>query len=297
MTALSQPLEVLGSLERPETRVRPKRLAGRLVLRGLVLGYLALLVAFPLGSIVYRALSPGFVTAWHALVSPQGAVSGEFFHAFVLTLVVLAVAVPLNTVFGVGVALLLARHRFPGARLLDAFVDLPIAVSPVVVGLSLVLVYGRFGWIGSFLAAHGIQVIFSVPGIVIASMFVSLPYVVRSVLPVLNEIGTEQELAAATLGAGGLATFFRVTLPSIRWGVAYGVTLTVARVLGEFGAVSIVSGNVAGHTETLTLFVSDQFSNFNQTGAYAGALILALISLLVLGLLSLAGRRERKEAT
>lgn len=296
MAAIAPPVRELGAVESGLERPGRRGLAGRLALRSFVFVYLGLLVAVPLGSIFYRTFEHGLGVAWHSLVDPAGAVSGEFVHALFLTIVVVAVAVPLNTIFGVGVALLLARHRFPGARLLDAFVDLPIAVSPVVVGLALVLVYERTGWIGSYLAAQGIQVIFSVPGIVIASMFVSLPYVVRSVLPVLNEIGTEQEQAAATLGAGPTAVFFRVTLPSIRWGIAYGVTLTLARVLGEFGAVSIVSGNVAGHTETLTLFVSDQFTNFNQTGAYAGALVLALISVVVLGLLSLAGRRERKES-
>ncbi len=177
---------------------------------------------------------------------------------------------PLNTVFGVGSAILLARHRFPGAGLLDAFIDLPVAVSPVVIGLALVLVYGRTGWIGSWLAARGIEVIFSVPGIVIASAFVSIPYVARAVLPVLHEIGTEQEQAAATLGAGPFATLWRITLPSIRWALAYGVTLTTARVLGEFGAVSIVSGNITNKTETLTLFVGDQFANFNQGGRLRG---------------------------
>jgi sulfate transport system permease protein len=277
---------------RPATRVR--RRSGLLALRGFALLYMAALVVVPVGSIAYRAFDHGISAAYKALVQPQGASSAEFTHALTLTLVVLAIAVPLNTIFGVGTAILLARHRFFGSKLLDAFVDLPVAVSPVVVGLSLVLVYGRAGWIGSYLATHGIQIIFSIPGIIIASMFVSLPYVVREVLPALNEIGTEQEQAAATLGAGAWRTFFKVTFPSIRWGVAYGVTLTAARVLGEFGAVSVVSGNIAGRTETLTLFVSDQFNNFNETGAYAGALILASISLMVLGALRLSSKRKER---
>ena len=209
-----------------------------------------------------------------------------------LTLLVAAIAVPLNTVFGVGVAILLARHRFPGARLLDAVIDLPIAISPVVVGFSLLLVYDKTGWIGSWLAARGIQVAFSIPGIVLASAFISLPYVAREVLPVLQEIGTEQEQAAATLGAGPFMTLVRITLPSIRWGIAYGVTLTTARVLGEFGAVSVISGNISGQTETLTLYVGNQFGNYNLVGAYMGGLVLAVISLLVLGLLSLSKRKE-----
>lgn len=272
---------------------RGRSVATKWALRIFAVGWLAALVAVPVGSIVYRTFEHGFSVAWNALTNSQvTASSNEFEHALVLTIVVTAIAVPLNTIFGVGTALLLARHRFPGARLLDALIDLPVAVSPVVIGLALILVYGRSGWIGSFLGAHGIDVIFSVPGIVIASVFVSLPYVTREVLPVLQEIGTDQEQAAATLGAGPLVTLWRVTLPAIRWGVAYGVTLTTARVLGEFGAVLIVSGNITGKTETLTLFVGDQFSNGNTTGAFAGALILALLSLLVLGLLSVSKSRK-----
>ena len=279
------------------TTARRRRTGTKWVLRLFAIVYLAALVAVPVGSIVYRTFEHGFVTAWRALTAPGGTPSSEFTHALVLTVVVMAIAVPLNAVFGVATAILLARHRFPGARLLDAFIDLPVAVSPVVVGLALVLVYGRAGWIGSWLAARGIQVIFSVPGIVLSSMFVSLPYVVREVLPVLQEIGTEQEQAAATLGAGPLTTLWRITLPSIRWGLAYGITLTTARVLGEFGAVNIVSGDIVGRTETLTLFVSNQFNNFNQTGGYFGALILALISLFILGLLSISKSRKTKESS
>jgi sulfate/thiosulfate transport system permease protein len=168
--------------------------------------------------------------------------------------------------------------------LLDAFVDLPLAISPVIVGISLILVYGKTGWFGNWLAARGIQVIFSLPGIVMASATVALPYVVREVLPVLQEIGTDQEQAATTLGAKPLAIFRRITLPSIRSSLAYGVTLTTARVLGEFGGVLVVSGAIAGKTETLTLFISDSFDNLNIVGAYAGAVILALIALGVLAL-------------
>jgi sulfate/thiosulfate transport system permease protein len=271
-----------------------RRLLVRIGLRTFVLAYLALLVAVPVGSIAYKAFEPGFSTAWRDLTNPEGLGSGDFVHALLLTLLVAAIAVPLNTVFGVGTAILLARHRFPGARLLDAAIDLPIAISPVVVGLALVLVYDRTGWIGSWLAARGIQVAFSIPGIVLASAFISIPYVAREVLPVLQEIGTEQEQAAATLGAGPLVTLLRITLPSIRWGIAYGVTLTTARVLGEFGAVSVISGNIQGKTETLTLYVSNQFGNYNLVGAYMGGLVLALISLAVLGLLSLSRRREAR---
>ncbi len=255
-------------------------------LRILALGYLAGLVALPVGSIFFRAFQHGFGAAWDAVTTPDA------LHALWLTFVVVLIAVPLNTVFGVGMSLILARHRFPGAWLLDAFVDLPLAVSPVVVGIALVLVYGRSGWFGDWLAGHGIAVIFSLPGIVMASATVSLPYVVREVLPVLQEIGTDQEQAATTLGAKPFAIFRRITLPSIRRSLAYGVTLTTARVLGEFGAVVVVSGAIAGRTQTLTLFIQDGIENLNVVGAYAGAVILALIAL---GVLAILGRDTTSE--
>lgn len=264
-------------------------MTGRLTLRVVVLAYLALLILIPLGSVVYRAFASGFVASWQAITSPVA------LHALWLSLLVAAIAVPLDTVFGVGMALLFARRRFPGAQLLDAVIDLPLAMSPVVIGLALILCYGSTGWFGNQLAAWGIQVIFSVPGIVMASAFVALPYVVRQVLPVLQEVGTENEQAAATLGAGPWRIFWRVTVPAIRAGLLYGVTLTTARVLGEFGAVSVVSGNIASKTQTLTLFVSDQITNLSPTGAYTAALLLAVISLAVLVVL----RRltTRKEAS
>jgi sulfate/thiosulfate transport system permease protein len=261
-------------------------------LRTVVLAYLALLVVIPVGSITYKAFEHGFTTAWRDLANPSGAAASGFEHALVLTLIVAVIAVPLNAAFGVVAAIVLARHRFPGARLLDAAIDLPVAVSPVVVGLALVLVYGRAGWFGGWLAARGIQVIFSIPGIVMASAFVSIPYVTRAVLPVLQEIGTDQEQAASTLGAGPWQIFWRVTLPSIRMALAYGVTLTTARVLGEFGALSVVAGDVVGHTQTLTLYVGYLFEgDLDQVGADVGAVILALITLAVL----LALSRSRSE--
>jgi sulfate transport system permease protein len=258
----------------------------RLSLRVGALGYLAFLIVIPVGSVFYRAFQHGFATAWDAITTTDA------LHALWLTLLVVAIAVPLDTVFGVGVALILSRHRFPGAWLLDALVDIPLALSPVVVGLSLVLVYGHTGWFGNWLAARGITIIFSVPGIVMASAVVALPYVVREVLPVLQEIGTEQEQAARTLGAGPATVFRRITLPSIQRGLAYGVTLTTARVLGEFGAVAIVSGSILGRTQTLTLFISSSIDNLDPVGAYTGAVILALIALCVLGLLGIVGPRE-----
>jgi sulfate transport system permease protein len=251
----------------------------RLALRFTALGYLGLLVAAPVGMVFYRTFEKGIGAAWDAVTTPPAQ------HAFYLTVVIALIAVPLNALFGVLTALLLARGRFPGKRLLDAIVDLPFAVSPVVVGLALILVWGRAGWF------HMSGVIFAVPGMVLATIFVSLPFVVREVLPVLREEGTEQEQAAATLGASAWAVFRRITLPTIRWGLAYGVVLSTARSLGEFGAVSAVSGKISGRTETLTLFVEDRFQSYDLTGAYAASVVLALLALATLGVMMLLQRR------
>jgi sulfate transport system permease protein len=252
----------------------------RVALRTVALGYLGALVLVPVGMVFYRTFEKGLEAAWAAVTTPPAQ------HAFYLTVLITLIAVPLNAVFGVLTALLLARGSFPGKRLLNAFVDLPFAVSPVIVGLALILVWGRNGWFGLT------GVIFSVPGMVLATIFVSLPFVVREVLPVLEEEGTEQEQAATTLGAGAWATFRRITLPIIRWGLAYGVVLSTARSLGEFGAVSAVSGKISGRTETLTLFVEDRFQSFDLTGAYAASVVLALLALATLTLMMLFQRRS-----
>jgi sulfate transport system permease protein len=236
------------------------------------LGYLALLLFFPVAFVFYKAFEHGFHHAWEAVTSHQA------LHALELTLIIAAIAVPANTVFGVIMALALVRTRFRGRGLVNAIVDLPLALSPVVVGLALFLLYGRGGWLGG-LAEHGITVLFALPGMVLATMFVSLPFVVREVVPVLREIGTEQEQAAETLGASPLQTFWRITLPAIRWAVAYGVVLTTARAIGEFGAVSVVSGRIQGRTETLPLYVQQQFEAFDTPGAYAASVVLALIAI------------------
>jgi sulfate transport system permease protein len=259
----------------------------RLTLRTLALGYLALLLVVPVGLVFYRTFEHGFAAAWNSITTPAAE------HAFWLTVELVAIAVPLNTVFGVVAALAIARHRFPGRGLFNSLIDLPFAISPVVIGLALLLVYGRKGWFGTWLADHGIQVIFSTPGMVLATIFVSLPFVVREVIPVLREVGTDQEQAAATLGASPWQSFWRITLPAIRWGVAYGVVLTTARALGEFGAVSVVSGRLAGRTETLTLHVQDRFESFDLTGAYAASVVLALLAVATLVSMNLMGRRRR----
>ncbi len=241
-------------------------------LRLFSLGYLGLLLLAPVGFVFYRAFEHGAGAAWHAVTTPHAV------HALELTLLMAAIAVPANTIFGVILALALVRGRFPGRGLVNAIVDLPLALSPVVVGLALFLLYGRGGWLGG-LAGHGLKILFAVPGLVLATMFVSLPFVVREVVPVLREIGTDQEQAAETLGASPFQTFWRITLPAIRWAVAYGVVLTTARAIGEFGAVSVVSGKIEGRTETLPLYVQAQFEQFEVQGAYAASVVLALIAI------------------
>ena len=218
-------------------------MTGKLALRVAALGYLAALVAVPVMLVFWRAFESGPDAAWAAVTSP------EALHALWLSVLIAAVAVPLNTVFGVLCALAIVRRRFRGHGLVNTVVDLPLALSPVVVGLALILVYGRTGWLGPTLAELDVRIIFALPGMVLTTVFVSLPFVVREVTPVLKEIGDDQEQAAATLGAGAWTTFRRITLPAIRWGVAYGVVLSVARCIGEFGAVSVVSGKISGEEE------------------------------------------------
>ena len=265
-------------------------LPARWGLRGLAFAYLGLLLLAPVAMIFYKTFEHGLGPPLEAISSPDA------LHAIWLTLLMVAVAVPLNTVFGVGCALLLVRHRWRGNALIDGVINLPFAISPIVIGLSLFLLYGQQGWFGPTLAEWGIQVLFSTPGMILAGVFVSLPFVVRETIPVLEEIGDEQEQAAATLGAGAWQAFWRVTLPAIRWGVAYGVVLTTARVLGEFGAVTIVSGQISGRTETLPLFVAKAFEQFDEGAAYAGAIVLALLALTSLLLMSVGGRRTGSQA-
>jgi sulfate transport system permease protein len=255
-------------------------------LRVAALGYLLAILLAPVAMVFYRTFEHGFWPAWHALTTPDAK------HAFWLTILITAIAVPLNTVFGVVLALAIVRDRIPGRGLVNALVDLPLALSPVVVGFSLFLLYSRTGWFGPWLTEHGIQVLFALPAMVLATIFVSLPFVVREVVPVLREIGDEQEQAAATLGATGWQTFWRVTLPAIRWGVAYGVVLTTARCLGEFGAVSVVSGRIQGQTETLTLHVEVAIQNFDFVGAYAASVVLALVAVSTLVLLTIFKPKE-----
>lgn len=259
----------------------------KLALRGVAVAYLGLILVAPLLLVTYRTLIEGASSAWQALSDP------DTIHAFQVTLIAVAIAVPLNTIFGVICGLAIVRRRFPGKGLVNAFVDLPLALSPVVVGVALFALYGRTGWFGPFLLGHGIRVLFALPAIVLATIFVSVPFVAREVIPTLREVGNDQEQAAHTLGASGWQTFWRVTLPSIRWALIYGVVLTTARCLGEYGSVAIVSGAIQGQTETATLRVDEEYQNLNLSGAYAISLVLAAIAVGVLILMSIARPKER----
>ena len=262
----------------------------KLSLRTIAILYLTLLLLLPIGVVLIRTFEHGFGTAWNWMTTPA-AVS-----ALWLSLLIALIAVPLNTVFGILASMVLVRSKVRGRAVLDALIDLPFVVSPVIVGLSLILVYGKDGWFGNWLLDHGITLIYNPAGMIVATVFVSLPFVVREVAPVLMEVGDEQEQAAATLGASSWQTFWRVTLPSIRWGVAYGVVLTTARALGEIGAVLVVSSNVAGSTLTLPLLIfqrDEQVGGQVTTSVYAAATELAVLSIAVLLLMTMFGSRTK----
>ncbi len=252
------------------------------------LGYLLVILAAPVGLIFYRAFEHGLGPAWDAVTAPDA------LHALKVTLIIAAIAVPANTIFGIVCALAIVRYPIRGSGLLNALVDLPLALSPVVVGLAFLLLYGRQGWFGPWLEDHGLSIVFALPGMILVTIFVSLPFVVREVVPVLREIGTEQEQAAETLGASPWATFRRITLPAIRWAVVYGVVLTTARALGEFGAVSVMSGRIVGKTETMTLHVEAAYQGFDYTAAYASAVVLAMVAIVTLALMTAFRPREGK---
>jgi sulfate transport system permease protein len=277
------------SVTSPAVAGRPSPL--KYLLRVVVVGYLFLLVIWPVTLVAKQTFSAGLRPVLTALQDP------EVVFAFELTLVVAFWAVVINTVFGVGISLLLVRYTYPGRRILSALIDLPLSVSPIVVGLALLLVYGgKTGWLGPWLEAQGLQIIYAPLGIVLATAFVSLPLVIREIVPVLHEIGTDQEQAARSLGASAAQSFLRITLPAIRWALLYGVVLSLARSLGEFGAVKIVSGGVALRTQTATLLVEERYQQFGQDNtisAYAAAFILALIA--VIALVVVTALRPEKE--
>jgi sulfate/thiosulfate transport system permease protein len=262
----------------------------RWMLRLVVVGYLVMLVAWPTAYVVKNTFADGFVGIQEALADP------DVVHALKLTAEIAVISVVINTVFGVGVSLLLVRYTFIGKRALSVLIDLPLSVSPVVVGLALVLVYnGRFGWFGPWLEDHGLQIVFARPGMVLATCFVILPLVVREVVPVLEELGDDQEQAARSLGANAWQTFWRITLPGIKWAVVYGVVLSLARALGEFGAVKVVAGNVGGETQVATVLVQQKYQNFEQQTAYSVSFMLVFAAVLCLVVVALLRPKEGKE--
>lgn len=258
------------------------------LLIGIAVVYLALVLFIPAIAVFYEAFHRGFGEFLKAISEP------DFIKAVQLTLVATAISVPLNTVFGLCAAWVLARNRFPGRAFLISVLDLPFAISPVVVGLMLVLLYGDRGWLGPLVQQLNLKIIFDTPGIVLATVVVTLPFVAREVMPVLEETGPAEEEAAKTLGAKDWQIFWRVTLPNIRWGLLYGVLLTNARAMGEFGAVSVVSGNIAGKTQTLPLFVEEAYKNYQTEAAFGAATILALLAVITLVLKEFLERRTRR---
>jgi sulfate transport system permease protein len=261
----------------------------RVTLRLVVVAYLVLLIAWPVSLVVTHTFADGLSALTDSFSDPN------VVHALQLTLIVALSSVAINLVFGVTISILLVRYEFWGKRALSALLDVPLSVSPVVVGLALLLVYNpRDGWFGPALSDAGVQVIFSTPGMVLATTFVALPLVIREVVPVLEEIGDDQEWAARSLGAGPVQTLRRITLPGIRWAVVYGVVLALARSLGEFGAVKVVSGNIIGSTQTATLVVEERYQNFDQPTAYALAFMLAFASVICIVIVSIL--RPKHEA-
>lgn len=262
--------------------------ATRYLLRYLALTYLLVLLVVPVGLILWRTFTPGVGAFFESITTPAA------ISALQLSLLVVAIVVPLNVIFGVPTALVLARNRFRGKSMLQAVIDLPFAVSPVVVGVALILLWGSTGVFGFLEKDFGIKIIFGFAGIVLASIFVTVPYVIREVEPVLHELGTDQEEAASTLGSTAWQTFWRITLPSIKWGLMYGVVLTVARTLGEYGAVVMVSSNLPGKSQTLTLLVSDRHARGAEYGAYAISTLLMAVAIVVLiAQVILDARREK----
>ncbi|MBN3906897.1 MAG: sulfate ABC transporter permease subunit CysW [Nostoc sp. NMS1] len=258
-----------------------------IVLIGIAIAYLALVQYIPAINVFVQAFSKGVGPFLSNLTRPA------FLHAAWLTLLLAVISLPLNTIFGLCAAWAIARHKFPGRAIVLSIIDLPFSISPVVAGLMIVLLYGRNGWFGPWLQAHDIKIIFAFPGMVLATAFVSMPFVAREVIPVLEEFGKDQEEAARTLGAKDWQIFWRVTLPSIRWGLLYGLILTNARAMGEFGAVSVVSGNIADQTQSLPLFVEDAYKQYETEAAFSAAVLLALLAVVTLVLKEILERKTR----
>jgi sulfate/thiosulfate transport system permease protein len=257
------------------------------VLIGLSIAYISLIIYIPAINVFYQAFHKGIEPFLANFSEPS------FLNAVKITLLLALIVVPINTVFGLCAAWSIARHQFPGRALLLSIIDLPLSISPVVAGLMIMLLYGSQGWFGSWFKSQGIDIVFALPGMILATAFVSMPFVVREVIPVLEEAGVDQEEAARTLGASDWQIFWRVTLPNIRWGLMYGVLLTNARAMGEFGAVSVVSGNVANTTQSLPLFVEEAYKDYNTEAAFSAAVLLALLAAVTLVLKEILESKTR----
>ncbi|NJM71472.1 MAG: sulfate ABC transporter permease subunit CysW [Scytonema sp. RU_4_4] len=267
-----------------QKQIKPKSLAPAILI-GIAVFYLTLVLYLPALNVFVQAFNKGIGVFLSNLTTP------EFTHAAWLTLILAIITIPVNTVFGLCAALAIARNNFPGRALLLSIIDLPFSISPVVAGLMIVLLYGRNGWFGGWLEALDIKVVFAFPGMVLATAFVSMPFVAREVIPVLEELGHDQEEAAKTLGAKDWQIFWRVTLPSIRWGLLYGLILTNARSMGEFGAIAVVSGNIARKTQSLPLYVEDAYKQYETEAAFSVAVLLMLLAVVTLVVKEILGRK------
>lgn len=267
-----------------QKQVKPKSFAPAILI-AIAVAYLALIIYVPAINVFAQAFKSGVGTFFSNLTRP------EFTHAAWLTVSLAVISVPVNTVFGLCAAWAIARHKFPGRAFVLSLIDLPFSISPVVAGLMIVLLYGRNGWFGQILEGSDIKVVFAFPGMILATAFVSLPFVAREVIPVLEELGSDQEEAARTLGAKDWQIFWRVTLPNIRWGLLYGLLLTNARAMGEFGAVSVVSGNIAKKTQSLPLYIEDAYKQYETEAAFSAAVLLALLAVVTLVLKEILERK------
>jgi sulfate/thiosulfate transport system permease protein len=270
-------------------RAAQQRSLGQRSLITIALLFLACIIYIPAINVFYQAFKSGIAPFLRNLTRP------DFLHAIRLTLLLAAIAVPLNTIFGLCAAWAITRRRFFGRAILLSLIDLPFSISPVVAGLMLILLYGRQGWFGGWLQSHGINVIFAFPGMLLATAFVSMPFIAREIIPVLEAAGQDQEEAAKTLGASDWQTFWHVTIPSIRWALLYGLVLTNARAMGEFGAVSVVSGNIANETQSLPLFVEEAYKQYETEAAYSAAVLLAFLAVVTLILKEILERKTRKK--